>query len=238
MTHNASNPAPGGARLPGAAQRWLDAALPRGLDVPPSIRLEQEGSMEINGRWTPFKASGDYKAAPLSFIWRARFAMLPGVWIVAEDGHLEGQGWGSARLWGILPMGKRTDPEVLMTQLVRNLAELAWLPPFALADPGLTWAGAGDSAFEVRTLAGEREAVVRFEIDERGDIIRATSPARPYDVPGGYAEAPWRYEFGDHGEFGGLRIPASGVAAFDRGEGWAEYFRGTITAVTLGTGRG
>ena len=55
------------ASLPTTAQRWLDRALPPDLDLPSSIRTEQEGTMEIRGRWTPFRASGLYKAPPLSF---------------------------------------------------------------------------------------------------------------------------------------------------------------------------
>ncbi len=237
MTHNESNQVNlvSRAALPSAAQRWLDRALPKDLDFPSSIRIEQEGTMEIRGRWTPFKATGVYKVSPLSFNWRARFRMLPGVWIVAEDGHLDGQGWGSARLWGMIPMGKRTDPEVLTSQLVRNLGELPWLPSFVLADSTLTWVDAGDTAFEVRSSAGDQEISVRFDISDQGDVIRACSPSRPYDVPGGYAEAPWYYEFSDHREFGGVRIPAAAVATFEKGDGAWEYFRGRITSVTLGT---
>jgi hypothetical protein len=40
------------ALLPSAAQRWLDRALAQGLDLPVSVRIEQEGSIEIGGvRW-------------------------------------------------------------------------------------------------------------------------------------------------------------------------------------------
>ena len=219
------------ASLPSAAQRWLERSLPADLAFPSSVRLEQEGQMEVRGRWTPFTAHGVYKASPLSFNWQARLPLLPGVWIIAEDGHLGGQGWGSARLWGIISMGKRTDPPVLASQLVRNLAELAWLPSFVLADPGLAWADAGDSAFAVRSGAGDRAVLVRFEINDQGDIVRAHSPSRPYDVPGGFAEAPWCYDFSDHRQFGGVRIPASAVATFDTADGPWEYFRGRITAV-------
>ena len=78
--------------LPPAAQRWLDSALPGDLEIPLSIQIKQEGSMDIRGKWTPFKAKGVYKASPLSFNWKAKLRMLPGVWITAEDGHLDGQG--------------------------------------------------------------------------------------------------------------------------------------------------
>ena len=223
------------ASLPSAAQCWLNKALPGDLDIPSSIRIEQEGAMEIRGRWTPFKASGVYRVAPLSFVWRAKFRMLPGVWIVAEDGHLGGQGWGGARLWGLIPMGKRTDPQVLTTQVVRNLGELPWLPSFVLADSTLRWIDAGETVFEVQGSAGDQDVKVRFEIDDHGDVIRARSPSRPYDVPGGYAEAPWHYEFSDHREFSGVRIPAAAVATFEKEDGAGEYFRCSITSVTFGT---
>ena len=93
--------------------------------------------MDVRDRWTEFKAAGVYSANPLHFDWKARLNMLPGVWIMAEDGHKAGAGWGGARLWGLFSMGRRTDPEVLKTQVVRNLAELAWLPTLALAETGL-----------------------------------------------------------------------------------------------------
>lgn len=221
--------------LPAAAQRWLDRALPRDLHLPSSIRIEQEGTMEIRGRWTPFEASGVYRAPPLSFNWRARFRMLPGVWIIAEDGHLNGQAWGSAQLWGIVSMGKRTGQEVLTSQLLRNLGELPWLPSFVLADPSLTWTDAGENAFEVRASTGDREAEVRFETNDQDDVIRASSPSRPFDVPGGYAEAPWHYDFRDHREYDGVRMPAAAVGTFEKSDGPWEYFRGRITSVATRT---
>ena len=217
--------------LPAAAQRWLERALPRNAAQPTRVQIEQEGSMEVQGSWRPFTSNGTYKAPPLSFNWKAKFRMMPGLWIVAEDGHLNGQGWGCARLWGLIPMGRRTDPEVLATQLVRNLGELVWLPWFVLVDLSLAWTGAGQAAFEVRSNAGEKQVMVRFEIDEQGDVVRAYSPARPYDVPGGYAEAPWFYEFSEHREFDGVRMPAVAVASFDRDEGPKEYFRGRLTSI-------
>lgn len=192
--------------------------------------------MEIRGRWTPFSAEGVYDGPPLSFNWRARLQMMPGVWIVAEDGHASGEGWGGARLWGLVPMGKRTDPEVLTVQLVRNIGEVAWLPELALADPELAWEAAGENAFEVRSAAAkglseEREVVVRFEVNEQGEVVSAYSSSRPYDVPGGYEEAPWRYDFSDYRNFGGTRLPSAAVATYERSDGPWEYFRCRVTSV-------
>lgn len=220
--------------LPVLVQRWLDRAVPKDLGLPSRIQVEQEGTMDIRGRWTPFKASGIYTASPLSFNWRARLQMLPGVWIVAEDGHDGDHGWGGAKLWGLISMGKRTDSEVLESQVVRNLAELAFLPSFVLSAPSLRWTDAGDNTFEVRSGVGDKEIMVRFELSDQGDVIRARSSSRPYDIPDGYAEAPWNYEYSDHRDFSGVRIPAVAVARFDKEDGPWEYFRGRIISITLG----
>ena len=132
-------------------------------------------------------------------------------------------------------MGSRTDPQVLTSQMVRNLGELPWLPSFVLADPNLRWSEAGENAFEVRWSAGEQEVMVRFEINQQGDVVRAFSPSRPYDVPGGYSAAPWHYEFSDHQELAGVRIPTAAVALFEKDDGPWEYFQGRITSLTFET---
>ena len=224
------------ASLPPAARRWLDHVLPENVVIPARIQIKQEGTMDIRDRWTPFSAEGIYQGSPLSFNWKARLRVLPGIWVVAEDGHANGKGWGGARLWGFLPMGQRTDPEVLAIQLIRNIAELAWLPEFALSSPELAWIDTGEDAFEIRRYAGEQEIVVRFELNDKGDIVRAYSPSRPYDVTGGYEKAPWFYDFEDHREFGGVRIPSKAIAAYERSSGTWEYFRGQVTSVFRSNG--
>jgi hypothetical protein len=132
-------------------------------------------------------------------------------------------------------MGKRTDPEVLVSQVVRNLGELPWFPPFVLADPSLSWVDAGPASFEVRSQAAGRDVRVRFDINDEGDVVRAYSPARPYDVAGGFAEAPWSYDFHDHGRFSGVRIPATAVAAFEKGGEPQEYLRIRIRSIAFGS---
>jgi hypothetical protein len=216
--------------LPPNVRRWLDRAVPAGAPVPNRILNAQEGEMDIRGRWMPFTADTCYQAQPLSFVWKARFGMLPGVWLVAADGHDDERGWGGAKLWGIVPMGVRRGQEVFAMQLVRSLAELPWKPQFALAMPTIEWSDTSDSAFDVRTAIGGQEISVCFELDQDGDIVRATS-RRYYDVPDGFVEAPWRYDFSDHQDYDGIRMPASATATYEKSDGPWTYWRGTITSV-------
>jgi hypothetical protein len=136
--------------LPAVVQRWLVKSLPADYEPPTTIRIEQEGSMDIRNGWTPFTASGIYNGSPLSFRWEARFQMGTGFWFLAEDGHKDGKGWGGAKLWDLISLGKRTDTEVYSSQLVRNLGELPWLPGFALTDPNLRWHDLSETTFGVK----------------------------------------------------------------------------------------
>lgn len=215
------------------ARRWLDRALPPGTPIPAAVTNTQKGEMDVRGRWTPFTATTSVQAQPFSFLWRARLRLLPGVWVTAEDGHDGSRGWGHGRLWGLLPMGRRDDPEVFRMQLVRSLAELPWQPHLAFAIPGLSWRDGDGSSFTVRATFGGEEVTVRFDLNSQDDVVGA-SARRPYDVPDGFRQAPWRYDFADHQELSGLRVPTSASATYEKEEGPWTYWRGWLTALATG----
>lgn len=225
-------------QLPPAARRWLDRCLPAATPAPDRVTVKQVGELESNDRWLRFRATGTYRARPLAFEWRARLGIMPGMWAIATDGHDGEDGWGGAKLWGLFGIGGRRGPEVQEVQLIRNLAELAWMPDLALADPALRWVEAGDDAFEVHAAATTRAVAVRFEVDPGGNIVRASCEARPYDVPDGYEDAPWRYELGGHRQFGPIRAPASVVATYELPDGPWEYFRAEVVEMERQTAAG
>jgi hypothetical protein len=218
--------------LPPNVRRWLDRSLPADAPLPHRILNTQAGEMDIRGKWSPFTAKTLNQIQPFTFVWKARFNMLPGVWLIAEDGHDGERGWGSAKLWGVIPMGGRKTPEVFAMQLVRDLAELPWKPQFALAIPALQWRDTGDTTFEVRAVKGNQDISVRFELDGEDQVIRA-SGKRYYDVPDGFVKAPWHYDFSDHRDHGGMHIPTSAVATYAKPDGPWTYWRGKITSVVL-----
>jgi hypothetical protein len=218
------------AELPAAARRWLDRAAPRGQADLAHVAMSQTGTLESGDRWLEFRSEATYRPNPLAFEWRARLKVMLGMWVIAVDGHADGDGWGGAKLWGLKSIGAKSGPEVHATQLIRNIAELAWLPDIALADPSLRWSGGSDS-FEIRADAADREVLVRFDVDEAGDVIRAQSPARPYDVPEGFEDAPWRYDLSEHREIDGVRVPSRVVATYLLPEEPWEYLRAQVTGM-------
>jgi hypothetical protein len=152
------------------------------------------------------------------------------MWIIAEDGHDHKRGWGGSKLWGFIPMGGREGPEVFSMQLIRNLAELAWIPQFALSIPDLEWKDSSDNSFVVRAYLGEDDIAVTFELNEDGEIVRASSK-RKYDIPEGFVEAPWHYDFSDHQDYGGIHVPKRAIATYEKAEGDWEYFRCRISSL-------
>jgi hypothetical protein len=216
--------------FPPNARRWLERTQAANEPVPNRILNSQEGEMDFRGKWVPFSANTIYQREPVSFSWKARLKLMPVAWVIAEDGHDAQKGWGGSKLWGFVPMGSRQDAEVFAMQIVRSLAEFPWKPQFALASPNFEWTDLGQDSFVVGTVAGDESVSVRFELNGDGDIISASSE-RYYDVSDGFVKAPWQYQFADHTDFDGVRMPTTAVATYEKQDGPWEYWRGKLTSV-------
>jgi len=217
--------------LPAPVRRWLDASLPPGAPIPGKVRLLQQGEFEMRGRWIPWTAAETFTVDRLGFEWVARMRMAGVIWLKVTDGHRDGEAWGTGHLWGWLRMLRREGPTVLKSQIIRNLAELAWVPQAALANPDLRWREVGPDAFEVEG-GGHR---VRFEVNDSGDVIRAAAPARPRELDKGeFTEDPFRIDYSDHAVKQGVRIPRRAEASFDLEEGPWEYLRMQVKALESG----
>jgi hypothetical protein len=214
--------------LPSNVRRWLDRCVPVHAPVPERVLNSQEGEIEVRGKWMRFTAKTVYDRQPFALQWTANIRIMPGVWAVAKDGHDGKTGWGGAKVWGVVPMGGRTGPEVFSMQFVRSLAELPWAPQFVLGLPDLTWSDTSDTSFEVRSGAERQQFAVTFELDDEGEVTRASS-TRPYDIPGGFVEAPWRCEFSNYLSHEGVRVPGSAVATYEKSGGDWTYWRGRTT---------
>jgi hypothetical protein len=69
--------------------------------------------------------------------------------------------------------------------VLRYLAELAWVPQAMLANRQLEWRELDEHTVEVTTRVGSARATVRLEFDAAGDIVGTWCDARPY-LEGGF----------------------------------------------------
>jgi hypothetical protein len=221
------------ADRPPAARRWLEAALeavqvPTGANPGPT-RLHVRGSIcrEPGGRWMDWEGYQSFEADGLGFRWQARLRLARLAWVDAEDRlDVEG-GYGGARLLGVIPIGSARGPEVTRSQLVRYLAELAFVPLVASGTQGLAWLADGEDAFTLAAPGVDADAIVRITVDDAGDIRAARSPDRPRDHGRtGYLHEPYRLEFDSHERLAsGVRIPLRASGTFETADGDWPYWR-------------
>jgi hypothetical protein len=168
-----------------------------------------------------------FEAGGLGFHWQARLRLGRFAWVDAED-RLDGEGgYGGARLLGFLPVGSARGPEVTRSQLVRNLAELAFAPLVASRARGLVWLADGEDAFTLEAPGIDADAIVRVTVDDAGDVQSARSPDRPRDHGrAGYLHEPYRLEFNRHERLSsGERIPLHASGTFETADGDWPYWR-------------
>jgi hypothetical protein len=221
------------AGRPPAARRWLEAAIHQATvpthDAPGPTRLHVRGSIcrAPGGRWTDWEGHQSFGAAGLGFRWQARLRLAWVAWVDAED-RLDGEGgYGGARLFGVVPVGSAHGPDVTRSQLVRNLAELAFAPLAASRALGLVWSADGDDVFALAAPGIDADAVVRFTVDAAGDVRSAWSPDRPREHGrSGYLHEPYRLAFDGHERLSsGERIPLRASGTFETADGDWPYWR-------------
>jgi hypothetical protein len=221
------------ADRPPAARRWLEAAIhapavPAASDPGPR-RLHVRGSIcrAPGGRWMDWEGHQSFETDGLGFRWQARLRLARLAWVDAEDRLDADGGYGGARLLGVIPVGSARGPEVTRSQVVRNLAELAFAPLAASRARGLVWLADGEDAFTVAAPGIDADAIVRFTVDDAGDVTSARSPDRPRDHGrAGYLHEPYRLEFDGHERrSSGERIPLRASGTFETADGDWPYWR-------------
>jgi hypothetical protein len=214
---------------PSLAERFLARAGAEGSGVR-GVRLHQRGRMWMRpgGRPLGFEAVHEIAAARVAFRWRARFGMGPLRPLAVVDACDEGDGYLEGRLAGVRVF-RSEGPEVARGEAMRYLAELAWIPHALRANAALDWAELSPSEAEVATATRGGRAAVRLRFDGAGDLVRASAPDRPR-AEGRAVPTPWRGEFSDHAELGGLWVPRRAEVAWALPEGPFTYWRAEVIA--------
>jgi|GEM_PF-6915293 len=210
--------------LPAVVRRWLDRSLPSTPRLDAQWQVEQQGELQFRpGRWAPWRGVQTFSVDRPAFSWRVTLSVVPYLlWLRIDDGCDDDEGWGRARLWGMFKSIDEHGPHLYRTQVSRYLTDLAFTPHAALADDRLTWREDGDDAARVSVAAGERldgGAEARLVFNEEADLIGASVPDRPRNIPGKTAleDTPFRVGYAAHADVGGVRMPTRAEAGFEPG---------------------
>jgi hypothetical protein len=126
--------------VPAIIQSFARHAI-RETPVPNTVWLRQCGEMRANlrGSWQPFTAEQVISIHRPGFAWLARMSAAPLASARILDCYVDGEGLLEARLFGSLRLARAAGPQAAKAELMRYLAELAWVPHAMLHNPQLSW---------------------------------------------------------------------------------------------------
>ena len=217
--------------LPPIVRAFAERALAGKPDLPDKVEFTQAAEMKLRpgAAWTKVPARQAMGIGAPAFAWDAWAEIAPLIGIRVIDAYVGGKGRLKVRLFGSIPLATTTGPEVTYAELFRYLAELAWAPHAILGNPALRWRAIDETTVEVAADTPDRRtARVRLIFDAGGDIVAIEADDRPREEGGKSTPQPWRGDFSDYRDFGGIRIPARAEVSWITDTGPYTYFRGEI----------
>ena len=216
--------------LPELVRRYFERNVPADQQVRSAVHFTQVGEMQLKpGRWLPFRAEQEIAVDRVEFAWRASFRAAPLVSVRVQDWYRAGVGGLDVRLWGVVPVVRASGEQFARGEAMRYLAELAWAPQAMVANPALEWRQVDESTVEVATRVARERVAVLLHFDAAGDIVGASTEARPRMVGKQVVDTPWSGAFGEYREFNGVRLPATAEVSWLLSDGPFTYFRGRVT---------
>ena len=195
------------AGLPAPVQRYFRHVLPDGQPYLRGLRLRHGGQFktDLKKGWMPIRGEQYITAAPPGFIWQGTTS-----WFTARDKYVAGHGGLTVRLLGAVPVVRGHGPHFDQGELLRWLAESAWLPTALLPSQHLAWTAVDDhSARLTLTLAGQPVAcLVRFNARDEIAACEASRYSNDTEL------RPWVCRYAQYRRWHGVLIPTVGEAGW------------------------
>ena len=195
------------AGLPAPVQRYFRHVLPDGHAYLRGLRLRHGGQFktDLKKDWVPIRGEQYITADPPGFIWQGTTRQF-----TARDEYVAGRGGLTVRLLGAVPIVRGHGPHFDQGELLRWLAEAAWLPTALLPSQHLAWTAIDDhSAHLTLTNAGQTVAcLIRF--NERDEMAACEALRYFSDTE----VRPWDGRFSQYRRQRGVLVPFAGEASW------------------------
>jgi hypothetical protein len=201
------------ARLPAAV---YDLAMRLGANPAlnrPIVELHQTGRMKDVGatKWLKFSASQTMSSRTCDFDWRGPLGMIH-----VRDAFQHGEGQLTVKALGLIPIVRTpSSAQLSRGELMRYLAELAWVPDAILLNTELRWRQDGPDTLAVSAGTGDTAAEVILTLDREGRIAGAFAPDRARAVKPPYLLTPWRGRFSDYRLHQDIWLPFGGEVGWE-----------------------
>lgn len=207
------------APLPAVVRRWLEHSNMIGKNMVHTAYLTQKGSMKTKpgGNWMPFEAEQWNTVDQPGFIWTTTMHLPGGIPLYGRDKYEDGRGHMRIELLALYPIVDSKGPQMDQGTLLRNLAEICWMPSAALGDY-IHWEELDSLSARATMTCGGISASGVFYFNTNGDILRFEA-RRYYDRKEGATLENWVVENTAFADFGGVRIPCKSEISWDLADG-------------------
>jgi hypothetical protein len=158
--------------------------------------------------------------------------MLHGVPVPVHDAYVAGGGVLQAALLGLVTVAEqRGGGDIAQGELMRFLAEAAWVPTALLPSQGVRWEAVDDRTARATLRDGPVAVTLSFRFDAQGLIESVRAESRGRTVGKQVQPTPWEGRWSNYRVQDGMRVPMTGEVAWLLPEGAKPYWRGTITSL-------
>ena len=174
-----------------------------------------------------FTASQTISARSCEFDWRARAGPL-GL-ISGRDALADGEGRFDILALGFIPVARAPHTAALVRgELMRYLAEVAWVPDAILHNPALRWEVVDRDTLAVEAGSGETACRVLLSLDNDGRIAGAFAADRPRSATAPTLPTPWGGHFWDYRPHCGRWLPFAAEVGWEIDGQRLTYWQGRI----------
>jgi hypothetical protein len=212
-------------------QRYFLHAITPGTPLAYSAHLSMQGTMRLapDQDWLPVQA--EEMISSKGFVWKAvagkgLFQMRGADYYTQNDGEMR------FSLWGLIPLVRAQNPDVMRSAIGRWAGEFFWLPSALLPQRGVTWRVIDQNTIQANLKADGVPITLTFTIDAQGRLLQA-SMLRWGDQTEDkhYTEIPFGGNFQAEQTFDGYTIPTEmGAGWWIGSDRYFEFFRMKIEA--------
>ncbi|HUT38765.1 MAG TPA: DUF6544 family protein [Methanoregula sp.] len=194
---------------PKPVSRYLSWALGKNTDPVGSVHIRHTGRFRYGNseRWLNLKGEAFFSLATPGFVWHAKIAYTPGIWIEAFDYYVHREAGMNLNLLSVFPLDNSHGDKIKLPSLFRYLASAPLFPTALLPGVSLEWKTVNDST--ARAFIKDNnlcaEALVHFDGTGQIQSIEAchrNHPETGRPVPGHFIK-----KFFDYTDVQGYKIP-------------------------------
>jgi hypothetical protein len=210
--------------LPESAQRYLRRAGVVGRAADWSFVLHSRGRFRLRRGWPamPCEAWQYNSALAVARVFWMRIDAGP-VTMLGRDSYLDGRGVMRGRLANLVTVAAGSGPEYDVSELVTFLNDAVLFAPSMLLRLPVSWAAAGDQAFDVTLTDRGHRVTARVYLDDHDLPCDFSTDDRYSDTPKGPVRTRWHTPVEGWRETEGRWLPSLGWAVWDMPDGPLTY---------------